>query len=128
MKTKLTKTETLANTNGANGTKVTSLPKPQPSLFDLDDLDNDDDIFSADFKKSGKARGDDYEEGTEDEDEPIAPRKEPRGKGRQAKLTKDAEDYAPEDDDVDMKNVKPDFIVPDDDEVMETNADRGRLC
>lgn len=118
MKTKLTKTETPANTNGANGTKVTSLLKPQPSLFDLDDLDNDDDIFSADFKKSGKARGDDYEEGTEDEDEPVAPRKEPRGKGRQAKLTKDAEDYAPEDDDVDMKNVNPDFIVPDDDEVI----------
>ena len=105
--TKATKTEASAKANGATGTKVTSRPDPLHNLLDLDDLDNDDDIFSADFKKSGKVQRDDYEEDTEGEDEPVAPRKQARGKGRQAKLTED----------VDMKDFDPDddFVVPDDD-------------
>jgi replication factor C subunit 1 len=112
MKTKPTKIETPTKANGTSTTKVTPRVKPLHNLLDLDDLDNDDDIFSADFKKSGKARGDDYEEGTDDEDEPILPRKQTRGKDPRTKLTKDVEEN-----DVDMKDDD-DFVVPDDDEAM----------
>ncbi|KAF2400268.1 DNA replication factor C, large subunit [Trichodelitschia bisporula] len=62
--------------------KVTS-HKPTKREVDLEDLDNDDDVFKADFK--GKRAGDDYEESTADEeDTPLAPR-ETRGKTKVGK-------------------------------------------
>ena len=89
-------------------------------LDDFQDLDNDDDIFTADYKKAGKVRGDDYEEGTDAEDDaPVLPKRGARPKGRQSKIKNNKDDYEPNDD-VKMKDADPedDFVVPDDEEII----------
>ncbi|CAK4030565.1 replication factor C subunit 1 like [Lecanosticta acicola] len=112
-----------------NGTKATpkgrssARAKKNTSYVDLDADDFPDDNFEEDaddvFKSGaavGKRVGDDYKEGTEDEDDkPMVHTK--RETGKQKKLKKDDDDFDP-DGDVDMKdtNADDDFVVPDDDE------------
>ena len=89
-------------------------------LLRIIDADNDpnegDDVFNAEFKKSGKGLGDDYEESEEDEDV-VKPRRVSGVKGKPKTLPKDEDDFNP-DEDVDMKDEDPDddFVVPDGDE------------
>lgn len=83
--------------------------------FPNDDLeDNAEDLFKS-GAAVGRRMGDDYEEGTEDEDDkPIVPKKRESAKH---KKIKEEDDFEP-DGDVDMKdaNEDDDFVVPDDDE------------
>ena len=122
--------KTKAKTNGtkANG-KSSTRSKKETSYVDLDAEDFPDDDMEEDaedeFKaaaKVGKRRGDDYEPGTDDEDDmPIVPKK--RDTGKQAKLQDNGQDDADPDGDIDMKDTNPDddFVVPDEDEeVVET--------
>ncbi|KAI9826178.1 MAG: hypothetical protein M1819_007434 [Sarea resinae] len=102
----------------------------------LDDKDDGDDVFTADFKKRGKGFGDDYEE-DEDQEEDVLPRRRSGGRGKQTSILPNEKEAA-EDGDIDMKDTDPDdvFIVPDDDEeIIEdkpakhrnaTTANRGR--
>ncbi|KAM3418805.1 Replication factor C subunit 1 [Cercospora zeina] len=106
----------------ANG-KTSSRSKKTTSYADLDandfpddDLeDNVDDEFKA-AAKVGKRRGDDYEEGTGEDEDLIQPKK--RVPGRQKKLQDNGQDDADPDGDIDMKDTNPDddFVVPDEDE------------
>ncbi|KAF2666773.1 DNA replication factor C, large subunit [Microthyrium microscopicum] len=103
---KTTALEPSKNTNGSKATKPKTYVKHE-SRDDMEDLDNDDDVFVADFKKAGRG-GDDYQE-SESEEEVVKPR---RKTGRGLGASKD------EDEDVEMKDVDSDddFVVPDDDE------------
>ncbi|KAF2766041.1 DNA replication factor C, large subunit [Teratosphaeria nubilosa] len=101
--------------------------KKERSYVELDDDDfPDDDLMEADdatdnFKAAaavGKRMGDDYEEGTDDEDDaPIRPKRVERA-GTQKKLKNHEQDDFEPDGDVDIKdtNDDDDFVVPDDDE------------
>lgn len=107
-------------TNGRSSTRA----KKETAYVDLDAEDFPDDDMEEDaddeFKaaaKVGKRRGDDYETGTDDEDDvPLVPRK--RNTGKQTKLQDQGQDDADPDGDIDMKDTNPDddFVVPDDDE------------
>ncbi|GIZ40752.1 hypothetical protein CKM354_000407900 [Cercospora kikuchii] len=111
----------------ANGTKASgktsSRSKKTTSYVDLDaddfpddDMeDNADDEFKA-AAKVGKRRGDDYEEGTDEDEDMIQPKR--RAAGRQKKLQDNGQDDADPDEDIDMKDTNPDddFVVPDNDE------------
>ncbi len=83
-----------------------------------DDDDAGDDVFTADFKKSGKGLGDDYQEDEDDEDEVLIPTRKSASRGKQASLVKNEVEAVPEDQDVDMKDVNADdnFVKPDEDE------------
>lgn len=117
-----------AKTNGSkatpNGRGSARSAKTKKSYADLDaddfpddDLeDNADDVFKSNAA-TGQRLGDDYEEGTDDEDDkPIVPKK--REVGKQKKLKDHEQDDYDPDEDVDMKDTNPDddFVVPDDDE------------
>lgn len=79
---------------------------------DFADVDNDDDIFTADFKPN--ARGDDdYDEGTDEEEDIPKPRKESLGRGRKVKMIEDPHDYEPKDIGVKDEDSEDDFVVPD---------------
>ncbi|KAI9708657.1 MAG: hypothetical protein M1820_003875 [Bogoriella megaspora] len=86
-----------------------------------DDPDAGDDIFNAEFKKSGKSLGDDYEESDED-DEIVKPKRATGGQGKQKTLPKDEDDFEPTED-IDMKDTNPDddFVVPDEDEKIKVD-------
>lgn len=88
---------------------------PKKRQDDFEDADNDDDIFSANYKKG--RHGDDYESDPFEAEEEVAPRPKVRGRGKQSKV-KEAEKFMPEDDDVDMEADDDDFVVPDDDEMI----------
>ncbi|KAK5119341.1 hypothetical protein LTR85_007697 [Meristemomyces frigidus] len=110
-----------------NGARSSGRKKKDTSYVELDDDEfPDDDMMDADggadnFKseaKVGRRVGDDYEEGTDDEDDkPLVPKRAERS-GMQKKLAgHDQDDFEP-DGDVDMKdtNADDDFLVPDEDE------------
>ena len=107
----------------ANGRSSGRKTAKATSYVELDDDDfPDDDMIDADagdnFKaeaKVGKRVGDDYEEGTDEEDDkPLVPKMGGKAKKVQSE---ELDDFEP-DADVDMKdtNVDDDFVVPDDDE------------
>jgi replication factor C subunit 1 len=109
-----------AKTNGrasARTKKTTSYVDLDADDFPDDDMEEDaEDEFKA-SSKVGKRMGDDYEAGTDDEDDkPLVPKK--RESSRQKKLKDDAEDNFEPDDDVNMQdtNADEDFVVPDDEE------------
>lgn len=115
-----------AETNGQRSSARKG--KKETSYVDLgeDDFPDDDDMLGADggadnFKsaaKFGKRMGDDYEEGTDDDDDkPRVPKRAERA-GKQKKLKDHEQDDFEPDGDVDMKdtNADDDFVVPDDDE------------
>ncbi|KXT03937.1 hypothetical protein AC578_9238 [Pseudocercospora eumusae] len=109
-----------ATPNGRSSTRA----KKTTSYVDLDADDFPDDDFEDgaedEFKagaKVGRRLGDDYEEGSDDEDDkPLVPKK--RESGKQKKLKDEGQDDNDPDEDVDMKDTNPDddFVVPDDDE------------
>lgn len=129
---KAIKSETPVKSNGTaatkpsmNGTPLSSRPKKQSKGIGFDDLDNDDDIFAADFRKAGKVKGDDYEEVTDSDDEPILPKT--RSKGRKSKSKREEDDIEDEDEDVDMKRTaEDDFVVPDDDDDIPLTKPKGK--
>lgn len=86
----------------------------------LEDDDFDDDVFHAEFKSNGKGLKDDYKE-EDEEDEVIKPTRITTSRGRQAKIKEEDDDF--DDEDVDMKDAQPedDFVVPDEDEHIETD-------
>lgn len=123
----------LAKTNGSakatpNGRSSTRTKKNM-SYVDLDDDDfPDDDLEDGaddEFKagaKVGRRMGDDYEEGSDDEDDkPLVPKK--RESGKQKKLKDEGQDDNDPDGDIEMKDTNPDddFVVPDDDEEVVEN-------
>ena len=108
-------------TNGKSSARVkkpiTYDPVEDDDDFPDDDLDGADDLFAEDFKKNGKIRGDDYVE-DEDDDEVVLPHRISPKKRDQKKLVKEKDDFVPDAEDVDMKDVDPDddFLDPDNDE------------
>lgn len=119
VKSKPAKTHTPKKANGTASTKTSTNVTPLSTRLKKEsqpiDLDNDNDIFAADYSKAGKIPGDDYEEGTGDEDEPIIPKA--KAKGRQTKAKKEEEDFAPEDEDVDLKDDDAFEELDDDDDI-----------
>lgn len=94
-----------------------------PRTIKLDDEDEGDDVFEAEFKTKGKGLGDDYEEDDEEaNDLDTKPRRVGRSTGRQSKILDD-EDPFEETEDVDMKDVdaEDDFVVLDEDEAIEVD-------
>ncbi|KAK3675111.1 DNA replication factor C complex subunit Rfc1 [Recurvomyces mirabilis] len=112
-----------AETNGGRSSarkKDTSYAELDAEDFPDDDL-MDEDGGADNFKQEaevGRRAGDDYQEGTDDEDDkPLVPKRAERA-GKQKKLKNhDQDDFEP-DADVDMKDSNPndDFLVPDADE------------
>jgi replication factor C subunit 1 len=87
--------------------------------FPDDDLDAADDIFGDDFKGNGEK--DDYVEvEASDEDMPVElpHRGTPNKPAKKQKALKDEDDFDPEDENVDMKDVDADddFVEPDEEE------------
>jgi len=122
VKTKPIKTETPKKTNGTiaskastNGTPLSSRPKKASRDFELEDLDNDDDIFANDFGKSGKVRGDDYEEVTDEEEDEFVVTKS-RNKGRETKSKKGKDEFVPEKEDEDMNDDAFEALDAEDDD------------
>ena len=116
----------------ANGKKQTkSYSKVKIRDDDFEDLDNDDDVFTADFK-NGKSAKDDYEDGSDAEEEPVKPLRVARGRVKKAKVldsddTGDEDAYVPPvDNDADLEDVDADedFVVPDE-EAKPTKSKRA---
>ena len=119
---KASKTTTPASTTKKSGrTKkpVTSYAeRDDEDEFPDDDLDDADDIFQDNIKGKGK---DDYKEEPESGDDmpvQLPHRGTPKAPAKQQKTIKDEDDFDPEDEDVDMKDIdaEDDFIQPDEDE------------
>ncbi|KAI9804767.1 MAG: hypothetical protein M1825_001135 [Sarcosagium campestre] len=87
-------------------TSYVELDDDDDAPFVEDDKDAGDDIFTADFKKGGKARGDDYVEDEDEEEEEIKPKKRSGGK-RNEKPPVDENDEDFLDDDVDLQDIEP---------------------
>jgi replication factor C subunit 1 len=110
-------------TNGrtsARAKKATTYAKKEEDEFPDDDLEGDDDLFADDFKPISKR--DDYVEvpNSDEDDIPIqlphrtTPKKSSK---QQKKKPKDEDDFDPDGEDVDMKDVDDDdFVVPDEEE------------
>ncbi|KAK4555607.1 DNA replication factor C complex subunit Rfc1 [Recurvomyces mirabilis] len=110
-----------------NGGRSSARKKKDTSYAELDAEDfPDDDLMDADggadnFKQEaevGRRMGDDYQEGTDHEDDkPLVPTRAERV-GKQKKLKDHEQDEFEPDSDVDMKDGNPneDFLVPDADE------------
>ncbi|KAF1991494.1 DNA replication factor C, large subunit [Aulographum hederae CBS 113979] len=112
------------NDTQENGVRTSSRKKTYTKVNlndDLDafDLDDDEGVHAAEYKKNG--RTDDYEEGDSD-DEVILPKRKERGNGVQSKLNKQDDDFTP-DEDVDMHDVDPedDMLQPDPEESIAVN-------
>lgn len=107
-------------TNGKSSARVkkpiTYDPVEDDDNFLDEDFDGADDLFAEYFKKNG-IRGDDYVE-DEDEDEVVLPHRISPKKRDQKKLVKEEDDFVPNAEDVDMKDVDrdDDLLDPDDDE------------
>jgi replication factor C subunit 1 len=119
---RVSKTATPASngrTSGRAKKPVTSyVERDNEDEFPDDDLDDAEDIFGADVK--GK-KEDDYVEAVESEDDLVVKlphRGTPKTKTKRQEKIKEEDDFAPEDEDVDMKDLdaEDDFIVPDEDE------------
>ncbi|KAF2017071.1 DNA replication factor C, large subunit [Aaosphaeria arxii CBS 175.79] len=97
-------------TNGRSSTRgrkpVTYAERDDDEDFPDDDLDGADDIFGDNFKRNGKK--DDYAESDQsDDDMPIAlpHRGTPAKPTKRQKKARDDDDFDPEEEDVDMKDV-----------------------
>jgi replication factor C subunit 1 len=110
-----------AASNGRASTRnktTTSYVDLDADDFPDDDLEEDaDDVFKAGAKR-GRKMEDKYEEGTDDDDEPVQPKRTGKA-SKQMPLR--GQDPVDGDEDVDMKDTNPDddFVVPDDDEEVE---------
>ncbi|CAA9959801.1 Replication factor C protein [Pyrenophora teres f. maculata] len=109
-----------AKTSGRTKKPVTSYAeKDDDDEFPDDDLDDADDIFEDNIK--GKAK-DDYKEVSESDDDDVPMklphRGTPKAPSKQQKVIKDEDEFDPEDEDVDMKDIDADddFVVPDEEE------------
>ncbi|KAI9760229.1 MAG: hypothetical protein M1835_000216 [Candelina submexicana] len=124
-----TKARDITPTKPATNGRTSTRKKPVTSYVEHKDdddaayLDHDDDagddVFNADFKKTGNGLGDEYQEDDDDDDdEVLKPTRKSTSRGKQASLVKDEDEAVPEDQDVDMKdiNANNDFVVPDEDE------------
>lgn len=122
---KASKTATPATNGRSSGRPkkaVTSYAeKDDDDDFPDDDLDMADDIFGENFKKNGKK--DDYVEvpaSDDDDDVPIAlpHRVTPKKPVKKQQSVKQDDDFDPEDEDVDMKDLdaEDDFVIPDEEE------------
>ncbi|KAK4547995.1 hypothetical protein LTR36_010715 [Oleoguttula mirabilis] len=112
-----------------NGGRSSGRKKKDTSYVELDDddfPDDDNDVMDADgaadnFKsdaKVGRRAGDDYKEGSDDDDDkPLVPKRAERSGKQKTLKDHDQDDFKP-DTDIDMKdtNMDDDFLVPDDDE------------
>lgn len=112
-----------ANGKSNGSTRGSARKGKKVDTYAEDDFPDDDLLEGAvDNAKAdaavGRRMGDDYDEGTDDEDDvPLVPKRAERS-GRQKKLAShDQDDYDPEGD-VEMKdtNADDDFVVPDEDE------------
>jgi len=96
-------------------------------VLDEEEGDGKDDVFAADYKNTGRGRGDDYEEeDEEDEEVKILPKRQ--AKAKQVHIVDDKVDLEA-DEDVDMKDVQPedDFLDPDDDEEIEIDKPKAKI-
>jgi replication factor C subunit 1 len=117
---KASKTATPA-TNGKSAARakkpvMSYAEKDDDDEFPDDDLDDADDIFQDNMK-----REDGYREASESDDDlpvKLPHRGTPKAPAKQQKTIKEEDDFDPEDEDVDMKDVgaEDDFVVPDEDE------------
>ncbi|KAI9751600.1 MAG: Mitochondrial dicarboxylate transporter [Chaenotheca gracillima] len=120
--------ESKASTNGRTSSrnkKTTSYAEIEDDDFDpmIDgDKDEGDDIFNAEYKRSGKAEKLPHEAIDDDDEDEIKPRRIPHRNGKQATLPANDGPAAFEEEDVDMKDNAPDddFVVPDDEEEVVT--------
>nr|POE65996.1 replication factor c subunit 1 [Quercus suber] len=112
---KTTRPKSAANTPRGRNKKDVSYVEVDENDFPDDDLAGDVDNFKVDAMV-GKRMGDDYQEGTDEDEDEKPPVPTRRTNGKQAKLKHD-DDFDP-DDDVDMKDTNPDddFLEPDVDE------------
>ncbi|TKA74546.1 hypothetical protein B0A55_04435 [Friedmanniomyces simplex] len=98
--------------------KDTSYAELDAEDFPDDDMLDDEVVDNSKSEAAvGKRMGDDYAEGTDEDDKPLVPKRVERS-GRQKKLKDHEQDDFDPDGDVDMKdtNEDDDFVVPDDDE------------
>ncbi|KAK6439217.1 DNA replication factor C complex subunit Rfc1 [Oleoguttula sp. CCFEE 5521] len=103
----------------ARSKKTTSYVEINEDDFPEDDLEEDaDDVFKV-AAKTGKKLGDDYEEGTDEEDEKVLkPQKGTKAKAANGKVKDEDGDVKMKDEDLDA-----DFVVPDDeDELLEIKS------
>lgn len=121
---KISKTATPA-TNGRGSTRAKKpvksyAEKDDEDEFPDDDLDAADDIFGDNFKRNGRKDGYVEVAASDDDDMPIAlpHRGTPKKPAKKQKTIKQDDDFDPENEDVDMKDIDADddFIVPDDEE------------
>ncbi|OCK77476.1 DNA replication factor C, large subunit [Lepidopterella palustris CBS 459.81] len=117
--TKPTPPATAANGKSSRAMKpvtYAAISDDDKDFLDDDDFDGGDDIFTADFKRNGKAN-DDYVEVSDHANDVDLPHCATPTKRVRKKTVKD-EDFLPVDEDADMKDVDPDddFVVPDKDE------------
>ncbi|KAI4934978.1 hypothetical protein J4E86_011420 [Alternaria arbusti] len=119
---KASKTATPATNAKASGRAkkpVTSYAeRDDEDEFPDDDLEDADDIFEANIKGKGK---DDYKEASDsDDDVPVKlpHRGTPKAPAKQQKTIKDEDDFDPEDEDIDMKDIdaEDELVEPDEDE------------
>jgi replication factor C subunit 1 len=93
-------------TSGRTKKPVTSYAeRDDQDEFPDDDLDDADDIFGVDVKRK---HADDYTEEHESEDDLVVKlphRGTPKAPAKQQKTIKDEDDFDPEDEDVDMKDI-----------------------
>jgi replication factor C subunit 1 len=106
-------------TSGRTKKPVTSYAeRDDQDEFPDDDLDDADDIFGVDVKRK---HVDDYTEEHESDDDLVVKlphRGTPKAPAKQQKTIKDEDDFDPEDEDVDMKDIDAadDFVEPEEDE------------
>jgi replication factor C subunit 1 len=106
-------------TSGRTKKPVTSYAeRDDQDEFPDDDLDDADDIFGVDVKRK---HVDDYTEEHESDDDLVVKlphRGTPKAPAKQQKTIKDEDDFDPEDEDVDMKDIDAadDFVEPEEDD------------
>jgi replication factor C subunit 1 len=106
-------------TSGRTKKPVTSYAeRDDQDEFPDDDLDDADDIFGVDVKRK---HVDDYTEEHESDDDLVVKlphRGTPKAPAKQQKTIRDEDDFDPEDEDVDMKDIDAadDFVEPEEDD------------
>ena len=119
-----------AQSNGTTSARSSARKTKKASYTDFgeddfpdEDLDEGEDNAQADMK-TGRRMGDDYEEGSHDEDDiPLVPKKQKAANGKQKKIKNEDDDF---EEDVDMKDADDGDVLPDDDEeIVEDKPKKG---
>lgn len=103
--------------------------KGNVKLEEKEEEDGKDDVFSAEFKDTGKGLGDDYREDDEDKEIEVVPKRVSRSKAKQTNFEDEGEDdNEVQEDDVDMQDVNPedDSLEPDEDEMIEVDKPKAK--